>query len=195
MIQGIKSMIAGCIDRMRTDGCGGCERRDACAELFAGLFGPRRAPPPRRAGGGEPFLRSVFLNVIGQVVRNVEAGRRTQPPAPPKPARETGEPGRFRREVERRLEPLLAGGPISIDAVARTLGLSRQTLYRRLRAEGTTFAELLDGLRRRLALTLIRDERVPVKEAAWRLGFSDPAAFSRAFKRWTGRSPSEMRGG
>jgi AraC-like DNA-binding protein len=52
----------------------------------------------------------------------------------------------------------------------------------------------LDGLRRRLALRLIRKEGLPVKEAAWRLGYSDPAAFSRAFKRWTGASPRDLRG-
>ena len=186
-------MIAGCIDRMRTDGCDGCERRDACAELFAGLFGRRDAPPGRRAGGAQPFLRDVFLGFIGEMVRGVEA---RQPPSRPRRRRRAaGEPGRFRRQVEQHLEPLLAGGEIGIDAAARALGLSRQTLYRRLREEGSTFEEVLDALRRRLALKLIQSEGVPVKEAAWRLGFSDPAAFSRAFKRWTGRSPSEMRRG
>jgi AraC-like DNA-binding protein len=89
---------------------------------------------------------------------------------------------------------LLAAGPVRIDDVARDLGFSRQTLYRRLKAEGMTFEQLLDALRRRLALRFIRDEGLSVKEAAYRLGFSDPAAFSRAFKRWTGASPSEQRG-
>jgi AraC-like DNA-binding protein len=69
------------------------------------------------------------------------------------------------------------------------LGLSRQTLYRRLREEGVTFEELLDKLRHRLALRYLREERMSVKAASYRLGFSDPAAFSRAFKRWTGNSP------
>ena len=73
--------------------------------------------------------------------------------------------------------------------VARDLGVSRHTLYRRLKAEGATFETVLDGLRHRLALRLVRDQGLSVKEAAWRLGFSDPTAFSRAFKRWTGTSP------
>lgn len=99
----------------------------------------------------------------------------------------------FRRTVDRHLEPLLASGPIHIEEVARALGFSRQTLHRRLKAEGATFEQVLDALRRRVALRLIREEGVAVKEASWRLGFSDPAAFSRAFKRWTGKSPSAMR--
>jgi AraC-like DNA-binding protein len=99
----------------------------------------------------------------------------------------------FGRDVEGQIETLLPQGGLRIDTVARALGLSRQTLYRRLRAEGTTFDALVERARRRLALRFIRDEGLAVKEAAWRLGFAEPAAFSRAFKRWTGKSPAEMR--
>lgn len=82
-----------------------------------------------------------------------------------------------------------------MDRVARDLGLSRQTLYRRLRQEGVTFDQLLDRLRRRLALRMLGQEGLSVKDAAYRLGFADPAAFSRAFKRWTGESPRAYRSG
>src|SRR5207237_10161872 len=99
----------------------------------------------------------------------------------------------FRRRVERQLEPLLASGRIRIELIASALGCSRQTLYRRLKAEGLTFEQVLDELRRRRALPLVRDPALPVKEVAYRLGFSDPAAFSRAFKRWTGKSPRALR--
>lgn len=99
----------------------------------------------------------------------------------------------FRREVERHLEPLLASGPVRIESVARALGCSRQTLYRRLKAEGVTFEQVLDGLRRRLALRFVREQGLSVKEASYRLGFSEPAAFSHAFKRWTGKTPGAMR--
>ena len=95
-----------------------------------------------------------------------------------------------RRDVERHLEPLLASGQARIDRVASAMGCSRQTLYRRLKAEGLTFEQVLDGLRHRLALKLMRDGKPAVKDTAYRLGFSDPAAFSRAFKRWTGQSPA-----
>jgi AraC-like DNA-binding protein len=101
--------------------------------------------------------------------------------------------GPIQQEVERHLEPLLAKGPLRMEQVARDLGYSRQTLYRRLKAEGVTFEQLLDRVRRRAALRMIREERPPVKDVAFRLGFSDPAAFSRAFKRWTGASPGANR--
>jgi AraC-like DNA-binding protein len=171
-------MIAGCIDRMSRSGCGGCARQDACAGLWKKLFAFNPRPPARRA---EPRRNSPFLAFLGEVARAIEA--RVE-------AGEAGTGGtRFRREVERHLEPLLSTGAIGIDSVARALGCSRQTLYRRLKAEGITFAQLLDGLRRRLALRFVREEGLSVKEAAWRLGFSEPAAFSRAFKRWTGQTP------
>ncbi len=99
----------------------------------------------------------------------------------------------LRGRVENLLAPMLAQGTIRIDAVAREMGLSRQTLYRKLRAEDVTFEQLLDELRHRLAVEYLRDRNLPVSEAAHLLGFSDRAAFSRAFKRWTGSSPGAMR--
>lgn len=95
-----------------------------------------------------------------------------------------------RRDVERHIEPLLASGAVRIERVASAMGCSRQTLYRRLKGEGLTFEQVLDGLRHRHALKLMRDGKLAVKDVAYRLGFSDPAAFSRAFKRWTGQSPA-----
>ena len=98
-----------------------------------------------------------------------------------------------RGRVEKLLLPLLPGGGANIQAVAAKLGMSRQTLYRRLKAEGTTFETMLDELRHRLALRYVREEGVSINEAAYRLGFADRAAFSHAFKRWTGVSPKRAR--
>jgi len=95
-----------------------------------------------------------------------------------------------RSEVERTLEALLPTGEIGMDRIAREVGCSRQTLYRRLKEEGTTFERVLDSLRRRMALRFIDRDGLGVKQTAYMLGFSEPASFSRAFKRWTGRSPS-----
>lgn len=181
MFRETKEMIAGCIEKMRRDGCGGCDRRDACAHLFpalGSLLGQRRARA--RAPAGNPFL-----SFLGEMAKAMEAR------AAPSPA--ARRPGRIAAQVEQRLEAALESGDVGIDRIARDLGYSRQTLYRRLKAEGTTYERLLDGLRRRLALRFVRGQGLSVKEAAYRLGFSDPAAFSRAFKRWTGSSPGEMR--
>lgn len=84
---------------------------------------------------------------------------------------------------------MLKSGDASMGAVAAQLHCSRQTLFRKLRAEGVTFEETLDDLRRRLATDYLDAKKVSVKETARLIGYSDAAAFSRAFKRWTGRSP------
>ncbi len=99
-----------------------------------------------------------------------------------------------RGQVESLLMPILHTGEAGIDRIASRMGLSRQTLFRRLKAEGTTFAAVLDGLRHRLALDYLAGRKVSVNETAYLVGFSDPAAFSRAFKRWTGMSPKAARG-
>jgi AraC-like DNA-binding protein len=176
-----KEMIAGCIEKMRQGGCGGCERRDACAELFPEALGFLFGAGRERAAP----VKNPFLSFLGEVAKAVEARTAERRPRPPS--------RRFRSEVERRLESVLESGEVGIDRIARDLGYSRQTLYRRLKTEGITYEQLLDGLRRRLALRFVREQGLSVKEVAYRLGFSDPAAFSRAFKRWTGSSPGEMR--
>ena len=98
-----------------------------------------------------------------------------------------------RGRVEGLLMPILHTGTANVDAIAARMGMSRQTLFRKLKAEGTSFAKLLDALRHQLALHYLRGDRVSVNEPAYLVGFSDPAAFSRAFKRWTGSSPRAMR--
>lgn len=99
----------------------------------------------------------------------------------------------LRGRVEGLLMPILHKGDVGMDAIAETLAMSRQTLFRRLKAEGTTFEALLDDLRHRLAVEYLKARKVSVNEAAYLVGFSDPAAFSRAFKRWTGVAPRDFR--
>jgi AraC-like DNA-binding protein len=99
----------------------------------------------------------------------------------------------MRGRVEILLPALLQNGGASMDTVAGKLGLSRPSLFRRLKAEGVTFEQVLDGLRHQMALRCLNGEGLSVKETAFRLGFSEPASFSRAFKRWTGTSPLAVR--
>jgi AraC-like DNA-binding protein len=179
MIVRLKDMIERCIRRARCDECATCENQTACAiakwqKGFAFAGPPPAREPSTRGGGFAPIL--AFL---GEVTKAFEGS--SSPP-----------PGRFRREVEGKIAEMMTEGA-GIDGIARALGLSRQTLYRRLKAEGVTYEALLDDLRRRLALRYVGRDGMSAKEAAWRLGFSDPAAFSRAFKRWTGLSPTDYR--
>ena len=95
--------------------------------------------------------------------------------------------------VEALLMPALHTGQANMEVIAGKLGISRQTLFRKLKAEGVTFERVLDELRYRMAADYLGARKVSVNETAYLVGFSEPAAFSRAFKRWTGSSPRTMR--
>ncbi len=98
-----------------------------------------------------------------------------------------------RVRVESPLIPILHTGDASMDAVAERMGLSRRTLLRKLGAESVNFETVLDVLRHTLARRYLSGGKVSANETAYLVGFSEPAAFSRAFKRWTGTSPSVFR--
>ena len=175
-------MIERCIRRMRRGDCATCDHRERCAAerwqsafAFAGNgadapVGPRSAP-----------TANPLFNILSGFVTAMEQGR---------PARSRS----LRGQVEEKLKPLLPIGHATIERIAHELGISRQTLYRRLKAEGVTFEQVLDEVRHKLALRYLGRDGIGVKQVAYLLGFSDPAAFSRAFKRWTGKSPGSMRG-
>ncbi len=101
--------------------------------------------------------------------------------------------GRFAVRVR---DLMIAQLPEEIPTKARTaslLGLTERTLLRRLKDEGTTFAEVLRQLREELAFQYLR-RGMCLSEVAYLLGFSDNGTFSRAFKQWTGRRPSTISG-
>jgi AraC-like DNA-binding protein len=122
-----------------------------------------------------PYLSEILIARAEGLLENLESSKSTS--------------GR----VESLLIPLLHTGEASIDMIAGKLALSRQTLFRRLKAEGVTYEQVLDELRRKLALHYLSGKKASVSETAYLVGFSDPAAFSRAFKRWTGSSPRMVR--
>ena len=101
--------------------------------------------------------------------------------------------GRARAQVARSLETVQEaggeGGVPSIDEMARRLHVSERTLKRRLAAEGTTYSDLVEAERRERAFLLLRSADLSIAEIADRLGYSDAANFTRAFRRWTGQSP------
>lgn len=89
-------------------------------------------------------------------------------------------------------ESLIDGIP-PIGAVARTLGMSRRTLQRRLADDATTYHAVIDDLRHELARAYVGTPSLPLAEIAFLLGYSDVSAFVRAFKRWTGTTPGQLR--
>ena len=99
----------------------------------------------------------------------------------------------LRRQVEGVLMTALPAGKANVEFVARELALSRQTLFRRLKEEGVTFAVVLDALRQRMASHYLDDMGLPVGRTASLLGYADATAFARAFRRWTGAPPGTVK--
>jgi AraC-like DNA-binding protein len=83
--------------------------------------------------------------------------------------------------------------PPTLAAIAKMLDMSDRSLRRQLREQGISFRGLLDELRMQIALKYLRTTRLANEDIALALGFSDAANFRRAFRRWTNKSPSEMR--
>src|SRR5712671_1042237 len=89
----------------------------------------------------------------------------------------------------------LAQGEPSQEDVAELLNMSARTLQRKLGDCGITYREILDETRRVLALAYLCAPRHTVSDVTYLLGFSAGSSFTRAFRRWTGRSPSDWRAG
>ena len=87
----------------------------------------------------------------------------------------------------------LPSGQASLDATCKRLAMSKRTLHRRLRAEGTTFGELLKETRRGLAHHYLRNTLITSAEIGFLLGFNETSSFYRAFHTWTGSTPEATR--
>ena len=101
--------------------------------------------------------------------------------------------GTLRAAVENEVEKLLPDGKAKMQTVAKTLALSVRTLSRRLADEGTTYGEIVDQLRRSLALQYLKEPGMSLSQIAWLLGYEGSTSFNHAFRRWAGRSPTEAR--
>ncbi|MFE3055303.1 AraC family transcriptional regulator [Nocardia sp. NPDC059239] len=95
--------------------------------------------------------------------------------------------------VRELIELLLPTGRCSVEQVARSLGVDRRTVHRRLAAEGETFSSLLDSTRAELARHMVANPRRSLTETAELLGFSAPGNFSRWFRKQHGCSPAQWR--
>jgi len=99
----------------------------------------------------------------------------------------------FLDNVRRAVAAALPGGEPSVEATSAALAMSQRTLQRRLHEQKTSHQDVVDAVRRDLAVRYLVNERVAIGEVAYLLGFSDPTTFHRAFKRWTGSTPNEYR--
>ena len=97
------------------------------------------------------------------------------------------------QRVKNTVLELLPDGGSSDTRVAAAMSMSDRSLQRRLQSEGTTFKSILTDVRREMALKYIQDKQLTLTEISFLLGFSEMSAFSRAFKKWTGVSPTEQR--
>lgn len=99
----------------------------------------------------------------------------------------------LRATLLRHITPALSNGAPEAAGVARDLGMSERTLYRRLADEGLTFRDVLAEAQSSLAQDLLRDSESAIAEIAFLTGFSEQSTFSRAFKRWVGQTPAQFR--
>lgn len=95
--------------------------------------------------------------------------------------------------IRQHLAAGMSAGTPTLAALARHLGLSPRTAQRRLADAGWTFQRLVDDVRADLARGLLTDTRYSLAEIAFLTGFADQSAFTRAFRRWTGRTPAAFR--
>lgn len=96
-------------------------------------------------------------------------------------------------QVYYRLLEDLSNGEPSMEAMAEKLNVSVRSLQRKLREQGSSYKQLVDDVRKDLAMQYIEQRHMPIGEISYLLGFSHVSNFSRAFKRWSGRSPGDWR--
>jgi AraC-like DNA-binding protein len=95
--------------------------------------------------------------------------------------------------VRSKLIEHLPGGHANEAEIASSINVSLRSLQRKLKEQGMSFSQLVDNTRRELGLQYVRDPQHSFNEIAFLLGFTEPANFSRAFKRWYGKTPTQYR--
>jgi len=129
----------------------------------------------RALPGADPVLAAYLRRQVKEVVQKIDA------------------PNAVSQECARRIAERLGAGEPSQAFIAKQMGMSERTLQRRLQTEGTSFNELLEQARRTIACSYLADRKLAAYEVSFLLGYSEPATFFRAFKRWTGKTPLEYR--
>jgi AraC-like DNA-binding protein len=150
----------------------GCPVRENASWSGFALSAEAWQLPMRRR---DPSLQSVLERHAAEVIAKIPAG--------------DGVVSELRRVLARRV----AGGDTRVSEAARTLGTSVRTLQRRLAAAGASYQQVLDESRCEVAEKHLADASLSIAEVSWLIGYSEPSAFHRAFKRWRGVSPQAFR--
>ena len=126
-----------------------------------------------------PLVRS--LAEVDYYARNAPADVMTIP----------GMDNSLERQIERIVESASPGTLVfpRLEKLAELLGISPQTLYRQLKAAGTSYQKIKDDIRRETAIRRLMDDNLPVEKVSEIVGFSEARSFTRAFRQWTGMSP------
>jgi len=164
---------SGDLRRLR-DLLGGDVRFDAYADEVR--FDP--AVSEQLSMTGDPFLSRLMVEACEQAT----AATRTNVSL-------------FRTVVENAIAPLLPHAQATATNIAKTLGMSERTFARRLAAEKLSFGTIREDMRRELAVRYLKEQDLQISQVAWLLGFRQPSAFSHAYHRWTGKTPSQYRSG
>ena len=120
--------------------------------------------------GADPLLRAI----IEEQIRKMKGNQRSE----------------FADDVRRLLRVRLTG---KVEDIADLLAMNRRTLSRRLRGTGTPYSAIANEVRFETARQLLEDTKVPLSQIAAALGYSEASAFARAFKRWSGKTPTSWR--
>src|SRR5690606_37349981 len=98
--------------------------------------------------------------------------------------------GAFQNKIYHYLMANSYGNIQSLASVAANFNMSSRSLQRRLKLEGVTYLEIVEEVRKNLALHYLKTENYQIKDIAYTLGYTESSAFLKAFKRWTGKTPS-----
>lgn len=174
--------------------------------LLGELYRPLRAHLPHHPLSPEGEYRELFGCEIrfgslstGLVVRNVDMGRPLRGDEQAHRALVeylqtiVGDDATTMRSVQTLVRTLLPGGQISLDVVARQMNMHPKALQRRLRAEGSTFFDVVDAVRRDTAHRLLRDTRITTAHLARELGYAEQSVLTRSCHRWFGAGPAAYR--
>ncbi|WP_414473898.1 AraC family transcriptional regulator [Microvirga sp. M2] len=128
----------------------------------------------RRIAGADPVMRTLLEKEIRRM--------------------KSTESSAFSDDIRRLLRIRLTGQRCSAEDLAKLLAMHRRTLSRRLRGNGLSYRAMVNEIRFEIARQLLEDTVVPLSEIAAVLGYSEPSAFTRAFRRWSGKTPTAWRG-